>query len=87
LVLACGFPLVGYGLIFNLWWALPGGLLIIAAIFGWVLEPSTDPDAGHGHDHHDEHGDDDPSAAAEVADAAPDAESETAAETEEAPVG
>ncbi len=29
LVLACGLPLVGYGLIFNLWWALPGALVLI----------------------------------------------------------
>ncbi|MFM7062983.1 MAG: cytochrome c oxidase subunit I [Actinomycetes bacterium] len=92
LVLSLGLPLVGYGLIFNLWWALPGGLLMIAGIFGWVMEPSTDPDAGH-HDDHDHHGDDhDPSAAAlEPGDAdgasTDDAPAEAAAETEEAPVG
>jgi len=63
LVLAAGFPLIGYGLIFNLWWALPGVILLIAGIYGWVLEPSTDPSAGHGHgdDHH--HDDDDSDAA------------------------
>ena len=91
LVMSIGLPLVGYGLIFNLWWAVPGAILVIAAIFGWVLEPSTDPDAGH-HDDHDDHGDDhDPSAAAlESGDAVgetTDAPAETAAETEEAPVG
>ena len=58
LVFAAGLPLVGYGLIFNLWWALPGALITITAIFGWVLEPADDPDgrsrpprrtrAGHG---------------------------------------
>jgi cytochrome c oxidase subunit 1 len=89
--MSIGLPLVGYGLIFNLWWALPGAILVIAAIFGWVLEPSTDPDAGH-HDDHDDHGDDhDPSAAAlESGDAdgeTTDAPAEAAAETEEAPVG
>jgi cytochrome c oxidase subunit 1 len=49
LVFAAGLPLVGYGLIFNLWWALPGALITITAIFGWVLEPADDPAAGHGH--------------------------------------
>jgi cytochrome c oxidase subunit 1 len=53
LVLALGMPLVGYGLIFNLWWAVPGVVLIIAGVYGWAMEPSTDPDAGHGHDDHD----------------------------------
>ncbi len=53
LVLSLGLPLVGYGLIFNLWWALPGVVLVIAGTYGWVMEPSTDPDAGHhGDDHH-----------------------------------
>jgi cytochrome c oxidase subunit I len=55
LVLALGLPLIGYGLIFNLWWAVPGTVLLIAAVFGWVMEPSTDPDAGHHHDDHDPH--------------------------------
>ena len=91
LVLSLGLPLIGYGLIFNLWWALPGTILLIAGIFGWIMEPSTDPDAGH-HDDHDHHGDDhDPSAAAlEQGDAdggSTDAPAETVAETEEAPVG
>lgn len=66
LVLAAGLPLVGYGLIFNLWWALPGAALVIAGCYGWVMEPSTDPDAGHGHDDHDGHDDDSDGAAAEL---------------------
>ena len=28
---------------------------MIAGIFGWVIEPSTDPEAPHGHHHGDEH--------------------------------
>jgi cytochrome c oxidase subunit 1 len=91
LVMSLGLPLIGYGLIFNLWWALPGAILVIAAIFGWVLEPSTDPDAGHHDDHGDHHDDHDPSAAAleagDAADETTDAPAEAAAETEEAPVG
>jgi cytochrome c oxidase subunit 1 len=64
LVMAVGFPLVGYGLIFNYWWAVPGALLIVLGIFGWVFEPSTDPNSGHGH--HDDHPTDDHPDAAEV---------------------
>ncbi len=59
LVLAIGLPLVGYGVIFNLWFCVVGGLLIGGAIYAWVLEPVDDPDAdGHGHDDH--HDGDDP---------------------------
>ena len=55
LVLAIGLPLIGYGVIFNLWLCVVGGLLTGGAIYAWVLEPVDDPDAdGHGHDdHHD----------------------------------
>ncbi|MCZ7628109.1 MAG: cytochrome c oxidase subunit 4 [Microthrixaceae bacterium] len=91
LVLATGLPLVGYGLIFNLWWALPGALIVIVAIFGWVLEPADDPDAGH--EHHDEpEPSTDPQATDESGDAsegdASDAETLVAGvDAEEAPVG
>ncbi len=60
LVLAIGLPLIGYGIIFNLWLCVVGGLLTGGAIYAWVFEPVDDPDAGHGHDDHhdDEDGDD-----------------------------
>ena len=59
LVLAIGLPLIGYGVIFNLWLCVVGGLLTGGAIYAWVLEPVDDPDAdGHGHDDH--HDGDDP---------------------------
>ena len=59
LVLAIGLPLIGYGVIFNLWLCVVGGLLTGGAIYAWVLEPVDDPDAdGHGHD--DQHDGDDP---------------------------
>jgi cytochrome c oxidase subunit 1 len=101
LVLAAGMPLVGYGLIFSLWWAIPGVVLVIAGVYGWVMEPSTDPDAGHHHDDHDAHDDDPESAAAELTEGAADdadataddaatddaAVSADAVTTEEAPVG
>jgi cytochrome c oxidase subunit 1 len=54
IVLAFGLPWVAWGLIYNLWYAAFGAVCIIAGIYGWVMEPSTDPDAGHhpdeGHD-------------------------------------
>ena len=59
LVLAIGLPLIGYGVIFNLWLCVVGGLLTGGAIYAWVLEPVDDPDAdGHGYDDH--HDGDDP---------------------------
>ena len=54
LLIALGLPLIGYGLIFSLWFAVPGALLVLGGIYGWVFEPPDDPDAPHGHeDHHD----------------------------------
>ena len=62
LAVAVGLPLIGYGLIFNLWLALVGALLTIASLYSWAMEPVDDPDAAHDHhddDHHsDGHGDD-----------------------------
>jgi len=52
IVLAAGLPLIGYGIIFQLWWCVPGVLLLIAGIYGWVMEPSVNPDEGHDHDDH-----------------------------------
>ncbi len=49
LVISAGLPLVAWGLIFNLWLCLPGALLIVGGIYGWVLEPATAPEDGHGH--------------------------------------
>lgn len=49
IVTAFGLPIIAYGLIFNLWLCLVGGLITLAGIYGWVLEPPDDPEAGHGH--------------------------------------
>ncbi|NIR36876.1 MAG: cytochrome ubiquinol oxidase subunit I, partial [Actinobacteria bacterium] len=60
LVLAVALPLIGFGLIFNLWLCVVGGLLAGMSIYSWALEPVDDPDADHGHDdHHDDHDDPD----------------------------
>jgi cytochrome c oxidase subunit 1 len=58
LVIAVGLPIIGYGLIFNLWLCLVGGAVVLAGVYGWAIEPADDPDAVHGHDDHD--GDHDP---------------------------
>ena len=39
IVLSGGILLVGYGLIYNLWLAAAGLVLLVGAIYGWVLEP------------------------------------------------
>ena len=54
IVIALGLPIIGYGLIFNLWLCALGGLLTGGGIFGFALEPPDDPDA---HGHHDDHDD------------------------------
>jgi cytochrome c oxidase subunit I len=50
IVLAAGLPLISYGLMYSYWLSGLGGIIVLAAIYGWALEPSVDPDAGH--DHH-----------------------------------
>jgi len=54
IVLAFGLPWVAYGLIYNLWFCVLGAVLIIAGIYGWVMEPATEPGADHGDP--DDHG-------------------------------
>jgi cytochrome c oxidase subunit 1 len=54
IVLAFGMPWIAWGLIYNLWFCVLGGVLVVAAIYGWIMEPSTDPDAGH-EDHPADH--------------------------------
>jgi cytochrome c oxidase subunit 1 len=57
LVVSVALPFVAYGLIFNLAWAVPGVLLLLAGIYGWALEPADDdenPPHHHGGDDHGE---------------------------------
>jgi len=55
LVLAAALPIVGYGVIYNLWIALPGVLLTVLGLWGWALEPADDLDLDdHHHDDHNE---------------------------------
>ena len=72
IVLAAGFPLIALGLIYNLWLSGIGLLLLLGAIFGWSLEPATDPEAGHdghGDDHHPD--ENDPNSDSGIAEEAP----------------
>jgi cytochrome c oxidase subunit I len=68
LVMALGLPIIGYGLIFNLGFAVLGGLIVIIGGFGWGYEPADDPEAHHGHGPggHDGDGHDDGSTGAEA---------------------
>ena len=52
IVLAFGLPWVAYGLIYNLWFCVLGGILIFGGMYGWMIEPSTEP--GGDHDEHEE---------------------------------
>ena len=54
-VLAAGLPLIGLGLLYNLWICVPGTLMVLVSIYAWVFEPPDDPDGpfGHGHDEGD----------------------------------
>ena len=79
IVLASGLPLIALGLIYTLWLTGIGLLVLVAAIYGWSLEPHTDPDAGHGH--HDDHDEPDGDQSENLIDLPKDES------TEEAPVG
>jgi cytochrome c oxidase subunit 1 len=53
IVIACGLPLIAYGLIFNLWLCVPGAIIVLGGFYGFAMEPVDDPDAHHGGDGHD----------------------------------
>ena len=60
ITLSAAFPLIGYGVIFNLAVAFVGAAVLLGSMVGWALEPPDDEDqAPHGHDDHDG-ADDDP---------------------------
>jgi cytochrome c oxidase subunit 1 len=66
IVLAFGMPFIAWGLIFNLWFCVLGAICVVGAIYGWVIEPSTDPEGDHGHPDDHPTGTDDSSAQVEV---------------------
>jgi cytochrome c oxidase subunit 1 len=65
IVLAFSFPLIGYGVIFNMTIAGIGGAVLLAGIIGFALEPPDDEDLPP-HDHDDHSGDDDGDHAADA---------------------
>jgi cytochrome c oxidase subunit 1 len=88
IVIAAGLPLIGYGVIFNLGFAVVGAFVVFVGVYGLGLEPSTDPDAPHDdHGGHDDHGDDhdphDPEPVEAIEAAAPAEADDSAAETAE----
>jgi len=100
ITLAFSIPIIAYGLIFNLALSFIGGAILIAAVYGWVLEPSfAGGHGGHGDGHDAPTPSPEPESAAADrpadADASADADADAAgadaagteAETEEAPVG
>jgi cytochrome c oxidase subunit 1 len=45
LLVAIGLPIIAYGLMFKSWpVAVIGGLITLASVYGWALEPSTEPE-------------------------------------------
>jgi cytochrome c oxidase subunit 1 len=50
-VLSLGLPFIAWGLLYSYWLVGFGGVLVLAAIYGWSLEPSVDPTGGHHEDH------------------------------------
>ena len=54
IIVAAGLPLIGFGMIYTYWLAALGGLMVLGGIYGWGLEPSVDPDAGHEEGHREE---------------------------------
>jgi cytochrome c oxidase subunit 1 len=49
ILLCASFPLIGWGLIFNLGITFAGGVLALLAIYGLAMEPSDDPDDPNAH--------------------------------------
>ena len=47
IVLALAFPVIAYGVIFNLMISVVGAAILVLALFGWVLEPSVADDSDY----------------------------------------
>ena len=50
ILLALSMPIISYGLIYSLWLCIPGGMLMVYSMVGWMFEHPDDPNASH--DHH-----------------------------------
>jgi cytochrome c oxidase subunit I len=47
IVLAFGLPIMAYGVIYNIWLIVAGAVVVLAALFGWGMEPPTASDADY----------------------------------------
>jgi cytochrome c oxidase subunit I len=47
IVLSLGLPIMAYGVIYNIWLIVVGGAVVLAALFGWGMEPATATDADY----------------------------------------
>jgi cytochrome c oxidase subunit I len=57
IIAAAGLPIIAYGAIYAWIAAVVGALVVIGALYGWALEPPTEPSHdGHGLHGHDDHG-------------------------------
>ena len=45
IVLAFGLPIMAYGVIYTTWLIVLGAAIVVAALFGWALEPADAEDA------------------------------------------
>ena len=44
--MAIGLPIIAYGLMYKAWYiAVIGGLVLLGSVYGWALEPATEPEA------------------------------------------
>ena len=55
ILLSLSMPIIAYGLIYSLWLCIPGGMLMVYSMVGWIFEHPDDPNASHDH-HGDDHG-------------------------------
>jgi cytochrome c oxidase subunit 1 len=45
-IAALGLPILGYGILYSPIIAVDGAIVLLAGLFGWALEPATEPAAG-----------------------------------------
>jgi cytochrome c oxidase subunit 1 len=54
LVASLGLPVIAYGMIYSAYYvAIIGGMIVLAGLYAWAMEPSAEPDDSHSpHDGH-----------------------------------
>ncbi len=41
-IASIGLPIIGYGVVFQWWLAVVGVVVLLAGLYGWVLEPAAE---------------------------------------------